>query len=86
MKLQAEVKSKKKFVLTLNEEELDALTSILGHIAGDPKKSPRKHFDSLAQAIDRVAGIHYSQTNAHALLNISPAGTGFTFNNYEDSE
>ena len=42
------------YTLTLNEKEIQTLTSILGFIGGSPTKSRRKYADSIAKALRTV--------------------------------
>lgn len=42
------------YTLTLNEKEIQTLTSILARVGGSPTKSRRKYADSIAEALRTV--------------------------------
>ena len=42
------------YTLTLNEKEIQTLTSILGYIGGSPTRSRRKYADSIAEALRTI--------------------------------
>lgn len=56
-------------VLTMSEAEADTLSTILGFVGGDPKKSPRQHTESISKALKQATGKSYDQTREYNLLN-----------------
>jgi hypothetical protein len=66
--------------LTLTEGEADMIRAVLSHVGGHNRKSPRKYVNRVAAALDAVLGYRYDETDAHPLLETTPAG--LMFRNY----
>jgi hypothetical protein len=73
--------------LTLNENEVNTLYAILRRIGGDPKYSPRKHADSMLEAICDAMNIEnsaYCEYTPKESTRISDKYRSIYFEKYED--
>lgn len=73
--------------LTLNENEVHTLYAILRRIGGDPKYSPRKHADSMLEAICVAMNIEnseYCEYTPKESTRISDKYRSIYFEKYED--
>lgn len=66
--------------ITLTPDEADTLLAITAWVGGDPYKSPRKHIDSLREALGGALGKNWYDTTAYGMK----SGTGISFDNYNE--
>jgi hypothetical protein len=55
-------------VLRLSTDAANVLMVILAHVTGDPVNSPRKHADSIEDALEKTLGYPMDYLREHSLL------------------